>query len=110
MLTETEINILVEKIVQRLQPDKVIVFGSYAKGKATAKSDLDIFVIKETHLPMKKRNEEIKPILSNFLISVDVHVYTPEEVEAYGLEPYSFVESVLKTGKVLYESGKFCLL
>ena len=106
MLTEAEINKLVEKIVQRIQPNKVIVFGSYAKGTATYKSDLDLFIIKDTPLPMINRYEEIKPILHSLLISVDVHVYTPEEVNEYGLEEYSFVHSVLKTGKVIYEKEK----
>ena len=103
MLKEEEIKKLVDKIVNRIRPDKVIVFGSYAKGIATNRSDLDLFIIKDTHLPMSKRNEDIRPLLSNLLIGVDVHVYTPEEVEEYGSEEYSFVHSVLKTGKVVYE-------
>ena len=103
MLTEEEIKKLVEKIVSRIRPDKVIVFGSYTKGSATNRSDLDLFIIKDTHLPMSHRDEEIRPFLSNLLIGVDVHVYTPEEVEEYGSEEYSFVHSVLKTGKVVYE-------
>lgn len=103
MLTEEDIKKLVEKIVNRIRPNKVIVFGSYAKGLATYKSDLDLFIIKDTHSPMSKRSEEIKPLLSNLLIAVDIHVYTPEEVEEYGIEKYSFVHSVLKTGKVIYE-------
>ncbi len=106
MLTEAEINKLVEKIVQCIQPNKVIVFGSYAKETATYKSDLDLFIIKDTHLPMINRNEEINPLVHSLLISVDVHVYTLEEVNEYGLEEYSFVHSVLKTGKVIYEQKK----
>ncbi|MDZ4795828.1 MAG: nucleotidyltransferase domain-containing protein [Bacteroidota bacterium] len=106
MLTKEEINKLVEKIVSRIRPDKVIVFGSYAKGLATYKSDLDLFIIKDTHLPMSHRDEEIRPFLSNLITGVDVHVYTPEEVEEYGSEEYSFVHSVLKTGKIIYEQMK----
>ena len=103
MLKEGEINKLVEKIVSRMQPAKVIIFGSYAKESATFKSDLDLFIIKDTHLPMSQRDEEIRPVLSNLLISVDVHVYTQEEVDEFGSEEYSFVHSVLKTGRVVYD-------
>jgi uncharacterized protein len=103
MLTSNEIDNLVQKIVARIQPQKVILFGSYAKGTATIKSDLDILVIKETDLPMAHRADDLKPMLSHTLIPVDVHIYTPEEVEEYGKEPFSFVQSILKSGKVVFE-------
>ncbi len=103
MLTEDEIKRLVRRIVNRVEPYKVIVFGSYAKGNATKRSDLDLFVIKDTFLPMARRNEDIRSLLANLPIAVDVHVYTPEEVEEYGSEKYTFVHSVLKTGKVIYQ-------
>lgn len=103
MLTEVEIQNLVDKIVQRLEPEKVIIFGSYAKATATAKSDLDLLVVKDTHLPLRERHKGIGSLLAGLLIRVDVHVYTPEEVEEYGSEEYSFMNSILKTGKILYE-------
>jgi predicted nucleotidyltransferase len=103
MLTETEIDALVRRIVARMQPQKVILFGSYVKGRATLKSDLDIFVIQETVLPPIKRADVLKHLFSNALIPIDIHIYTPEEVEEYGEEPYSFVNSVLKSGKTVYE-------
>ena len=103
MLTPCEIETLVRRIVTRIRPDKVIVFGSYAKGTPTSRSDLDIFVIKETALPMASRANDLQPLISNILIGVDVHVYTPEEVEEYGKEAFSFVNSVLKSGKTVFE-------
>jgi predicted nucleotidyltransferase len=103
MLTPTEIDTLVRRIVARIQPQKVILFGSYAKGTATIKSDLDIFVIKETDLPMANRADDLKPMLSNALIPVEVHIYTPEEVEEYGKEQFTFINSILKSGKTLFE-------
>jgi uncharacterized protein len=102
MLKPNEIDNLIRRIVERIQPRQVIIFGSYAKGTATIKSDLDLFVIKETHLPMSHRADDLLPLLSGVLIPVDVHVYTPEEVEEYGKEPFSFVSSVLVTGKTVF--------
>lgn len=104
MYTPDEIDSLVRRIVARIQPQKVIIFGSYAKGTATIKSDLDIFVIKETELPMAHRADDLRPVLSHALIPVDVHIYTPEEVEEYGQEPFSFVHSILRTGKTVFET------
>lgn len=99
MLTEIEIDEIVRNIVVCLQPQEVIIFGSYAKDKATIKSDLDICVIKETELPMSSRAHELGAILTSSLIRLDVHVYTPEEIEAYVRDPFSFVSSILKTGQ-----------
>ena len=103
MLTPNEINSLVQRIVSRIQPQKVILFGSYAKDKATINSDLDLFVIKETDIPVAHRADDLKPMLSQSLIPVDVHIYTPEEVEAYSKDVFSFVHSVLNSGKTVFE-------
>src|SRR5437868_1256764 len=103
MLTTTEIDTLVARVVERIHPQKVILFGSYAKGTATLRSDLDIFLIKETELPVLLRADALKPLLANTLIPVDVHVFTPEEVEEYRDERFSFIHSVLTTGKIVYE-------
>ncbi|MBW8876244.1 MAG: nucleotidyltransferase domain-containing protein [Acidobacteria bacterium] len=103
MLTPAEIDILVRRIAARIRPQKMIVFGSYAKGTATIKSDLDLLVIKETDLPMASRADDLKPLLARVLIPVDVHVYTPEEVAEFGKEPLSFIQSILRTGRVVFE-------
>lgn len=106
MLTHKEIKRLIRRIVARIQPQKVIIFGSYAKGTATISSDLDIFIIKETELPMARRADDLVPMLSQSLIAIDVHVYTPEEVEEYGKEPFSFVNSILKSGRTVFGNGQ----
>ena len=102
MLSEAEIARLVDHIVERIQPQEVIVFGSYAKGTATSGSDLDLFVIQETELPMADRVEALRPLPSHALVAVDLHVYTPEEVEAYRNDRFSFVHSVLHSGRVAF--------
>lgn len=103
MWTESEIDDLIRRIVARVQPEKVIIFGSYAKGVPTINSDLDVFVIKQTDLPMANRADDLAPMLANTLLPVDVHIYTPEEVEEYRKEQFSFVNSVLKSGKTVFE-------
>jgi predicted nucleotidyltransferase len=103
MLTSNEIDNLIRRIASRIQPKKIIIFGSYAKGRATIKSDLDILVIKETDLPMARRADDVRSLLSSTLIPIDVLVYTPEEVENYAREPFSFIKSVIQTGKTVFE-------
>ena len=102
MLTESEIQTLVDKIAKRMEPEKIIIFGSYAKGTATLRSDLDLLIIKDTPLPMHARDADIRALVAHRLVDVDVHVYTPEEVEEYRTEAFSFIDSVLKSGKLAY--------
>lgn len=102
MLSHREIGRLVAAIVRRTDPEEVIVFGSYAKGTATDRSDLDLLVVRETMLPLARRTEDVLPLLQSRLIPVDVHVYTPEEVREFGREEYSFLNTVLRTGRTVY--------
>ena len=86
---------------ERMRPEKILIFGSHAKGTATIRSDLDVFV-KETSLPMAHRADALRPIRFQKLIHIDIHVYAPEEVEEYGKDEFSFVHSVLKSGKTVF--------
>jgi uncharacterized protein len=103
MLTEAEIDRIVRLIVARIQPQKAIIFGSYAKGTATIDSDLDILVVKETDLPMARRADDLVPMLSAVLVPVDVHVFTPEEVQEYGKDEFSFVGCVVRYGRTVFQ-------
>jgi len=103
-LSPEEIQRLVDRIVLRTRPKKVVVFGSYAKGAATSDSDLDIMLVQDTDLPMARRADDLAPLLSSGWISVDVHVYTPDEVEEYAKDRFSFVSSALASGKTAFEA------
>lgn len=102
MLSESEIAAIVERVVERMRPERIILFGSHAKGTATATSDLDLLVVAHTPLPMSRRAEAISGFVGQALIPIDVHVYTPEEVEELGREKYSFIHSVLTTGRNVF--------
>jgi uncharacterized protein len=103
MLTEEEINAFVRRIVSQVAPEKVIIFGSYAKGTPTHLSDLDLLVVADSDLPMANRVDALRHIFDRSLHHVDIHVYTPEEIDAFGGEELSFISSVLRTGKVTYQ-------
>jgi predicted nucleotidyltransferase len=103
MLNTTEIEDLVGRVVARARPRKVILFGSYAKGTARIGSDVDLAVVRETELQVARRGDDIKPVLASTLVPVDLHVFTPEEMEEYGRDESSFVNTVLTTGRVVFE-------
>jgi len=93
-------------VLERLkeyQPEKIILFGSYARDEADEYSDLDIVVVKKTAKRFLERLIEVAKLIDNDLGNVDVFVYTPEEFERMIEWENPFIERVLKEGRVLYE-------
>ena len=88
-----------------MDPDKIIVFGSYAYGEPHQDSDLDIIVIMPSSLPRHRRSVPIYRSLTGILIPKDILVYTPEEVEMWSQVPQAFITSVLREGKVMHEKN-----
>ncbi len=105
MITETKISEIVKKIASGYNPEKIILFGSYANGTASEDSDIDIFVIKESELPRPQRSMQLRRMLLGSQIPMDIIVYTPEEVKKDKDEKYSFVYEVLNSGKTVYEQN-----
>ncbi len=82
--------------------DRVILFGSFARGEDAAESDLDLVVVKRTSLPFWKRVAEVRRLLKP-RIATDVIVYTPEEVEQLANERPFVRDEILGRGRVIYE-------
>jgi predicted nucleotidyltransferase len=99
-LTEAEIRRVVRRIVAVARPEQVVLFGSYAKGRATARSDLDVLVVVADG--QRPRPSDIVPYVAGSVIPVDVHIVTAEEFAEYGNEPYHFLQSVRRSGRTMY--------
>ena len=102
MLSETEIHGIVDRIVRNCDPEVVGLFGSYAIGTATDRSDLDVFVIQRTGERRSERVRRLQGLLLGILHPVDVQVFTPEEFEAESQEEHSFTYTVARQAKILY--------
>ena len=72
---------IIERILKVAQPEKIILFGSYARGEATEESDIDILIIQPSDLPRYKRSAPVRMALKGLFPSKDIVIYTPEEVE-----------------------------
>lgn len=94
---------VVKRIVEEVQPEKIILFGSYAYGRPCEGSDLDILVVMESTLPRYKRSVPIYKALTGLLVPKDVLVYTPQEIEAWSAVPQAFITTVVQRGQVVYE-------
>jgi predicted nucleotidyltransferase len=98
------INDIVRRIVEMVQPDKIILFGSRARGDARPDSDIDILVIEESTEPGFRRDAALYRALAGLNAPVDVITYTPEEVSDWSAVPQAFVTTAVREGKVVYEN------
>jgi predicted nucleotidyltransferase len=103
LITEKKLIEIIDKISSNYNPEKIILFGSYAKGNPGEASDIDLFIIKESILPRYKRGLEVRRLLYGSMIPIDLLVYTPKEIDLQKDKKYSFVYEVLNTGRVVYE-------
>lgn len=94
---------IVSRIVNAVRPDKIVLFGSYAYGRPKAESDLDLLIIMNSNLPRYKRAISIYGALAGLLISKDILVYTPEEIEDWSEVHQAFITTAIRKGKVIYE-------
>ncbi len=89
------------EVAERFQPDKIILFGSYANGQPDQDSDVDILVV------MPTRNQIDQAVRISLDISppfpVDLIVRTPENLRWRLEEGDWFLREVMSTGKLLYE-------
>ena len=106
VLTPSFLQEMVRRIVDAVNPAKIILFGSYAYGTPHKDSDVDILVILETDTPRHKRPGQINRALAGLLIPKDILVYTPAEIEDWKDIPEAFVTQVVKKGIVVYDKNK----
>jgi predicted nucleotidyltransferase len=92
--------------IKKYGPEKIIAFGSYARGEVDEYSDLDFIVIKETDKRFLERLIEVAKLIDNKLGQVDVFVYTSEEFQEMIERENPFIQEVLKDGKVVYTNLK----
>jgi len=94
---------IVKKIVDNNNPQKIILFGSYATESFDINSDIDLLIIKEMDEPRHKRGKKIRKHLRGMGIPIDIVVLTPDEVEEYKNVTNSLVSNAIQEGVVLYE-------
>ena len=94
---------IVKRIVERVHPKKIILFGSRARDAARPTSDLDLLVVADSTEPRWKRSAPLYGALRDILVPMDILVYSPDEVQEWSGVPQAFVTTAVREGKVLYE-------
>lgn len=105
MITQKQIQEATKIIVDAVEPQKVYLFGSHAKGNASQTSDVDLLVIISDRKKKKYQvAEEIEKKIRDVLpVSKDVVVDYADRYERFRSIPYSFIGHIVNTGVLLYE-------
>ena len=102
-ITKYAVNDLVTRIVTRFQPEKVILFGSIAKGSSTINSDVDLLIVMDTELSELQQAVEIRQFIRPEF-ALDIIVRRPDTVNQRLSWGDKFLKEIINTGIVLHES------
>jgi uncharacterized protein len=94
---------LAQEIAEKFQPNKIMLFGSYAYGEPDEGSDVDIFVV----MPAKNERTQRTRIRNavDYHFPLDLIVRTPETLQWRLEEGDWFFMEIMERGKVLYEKN-----
>ena len=104
MLDQQTLDDIIRRIVEVAQPEKIILFGSAARGEMNRHSDVDLLVVKEG---MHRRDMagRIYENLWGVGAAVDVVVVTPADVERYKDSHALVIKPALREGRIVYEAA-----
>ncbi|MEK7475442.1 MAG: nucleotidyltransferase domain-containing protein [Candidatus Coatesbacteria bacterium] len=94
---------MANRIVERFRPEKIILFGSYARGTAGPDSDADFLVVMPVEGSRRELSVRIATEISGLGLPKDVVVVTPEEVERDRNAVGTLIKPALHEGRVLFE-------
>ena len=106
-ITDDLLGRMVRAIVDEVDPERVILFGSRARGDAQEHSDVDLIVLEsEPFGPSRTRREETVKVyhaLAGFHVPADVLVFSHEDVDYWHDSLNHVLARALREGRVLYE-------
>ncbi len=97
-----ELEEISERLIDRYDPDRIILFGSRATDRYDKNSDIDLLVVKDTDQTPLGRQIEVQSLLSDRAVPIDIVVYTPEEMRYLYSVGSPFVEEIVEKGRLLY--------
>jgi predicted nucleotidyltransferase len=94
---------MVRRIVSRFNPDKIILFGSHARGQAGPDSDVDLLIVMPVEGSKRRKATEIDGVLADRRVPLDLIVVTPEEYERARDQIGSVLRPAALEGLILYD-------
>ena len=103
-LNRDTIQAVTQLIVERFEPEQVILFGSCARGETDENSDLDLLVVLPRGADIPSRGNPIHAaIADNFVLPVDVLIRSADVIAKYRQDPNSMISRMLEDSEVLYD-------
>ena len=105
---KAELPAVLRKIVERIarfKPEKIILFGSHARGTAGPDSDLDLLVVMPVKGSCRRKATEMEVALFGIPVPVDLILITPDQWKKQTLQIGGVLPEVLREGQVLYEQA-----
>lgn len=99
---QKDIRRMVDRIVRKFQPERVILFGSHARGEGGPDSDVDLLVVMPVDGSKREKAVEIGVALHGIRVPKDIIVTTPEDFEWRKEVPGTIERPAAREGKVLY--------
>ncbi|MEJ5251593.1 MAG: nucleotidyltransferase domain-containing protein [Chthonomonadetes bacterium] len=100
-LDEATLQEIIRRIVEVAQPERIILFGSAARGEMGPHSDVDLLVVKRG-VHRRRLAMTIRQNLREIGCAIDVIVVTPEDIERYNSCPALVIYPALREGRVVY--------
>jgi len=103
VVDEAKLEDIVRRLVEAIDPDKIVLFGSRARGDFHGQSDVDLLIVKSSDQPRHRRAGCAYRALSGIGVPTDILWYTPEEVDEWSEVKYHVATRATREGRVLYE-------
>ena len=97
-----DIHKMVRRLVDRFDPDQIILFGSHARGTAGPDSDIDLLVIMPVTGSKRAKQIEMRVALHDIRVPKDIILATPDQVARQRDIVGTIIRPALREGKVLY--------
>ena len=101
-ITPELIDKMAKRLARRFKPERIILFGSHARGTAGPDSDVDFLVIMPFAGSKRDTEIELRLALQDFSVPLDIILASPEEIRRRRNIPGTVIRPALREGKALY--------
>lgn len=103
-LNQETLEDIIRRVVEVVEPERVILFGSIVRGEMNRHSDVDLLVVKDAP-DLRRLTAKVYRRLYGVGAAVDIVMVTPQDVERYKDGHALIIKPALREGTVMYESA-----